>query len=65
MAAVWSLREQVQSVQDLVAMAGGALLQAKAAGQDRVYPETWTPYFPDKDTEARRVMPELVLQAAP
>lgn len=46
-------------------MAGGALLQAKAAGQDRVYPETWTPYFPDKDTEARRVMPELVLQAAP
>ena len=59
-AAVWSLREQGQSAQDLVAMAGKALLQAKAAGRDRVCPETRTPHLPMACVEARRPKPELV-----
>ncbi len=67
-ATAWSLREQGQSAQDLVAMADKALLQAKAAGRDRVHPETWTTLNGagiEAGAKARRTLPELVFHAAP
>ncbi len=63
-AAVWPLREQGQSVQDLIAMADRALRQAKAAGRDRVCPDAWTPCFNEAGTETRRTVPELASQTA-
>ena len=59
-AAVWPLREQEQSVQELIAMANRALHQAKAAGRDRICPETWTPCFAEAGVETRRAVPELM-----
>ena len=72
-AAVWPLRDEGQSSQDLIAMAKRALQQAKAAGRDRVCPETWTTTLIEAGNEvgieagakARRTVPELMLHAAP
>ncbi len=72
-AAVWPLRDEGQSSQDLIAMANRALHQAKAAGRDRVCPEIWTTTLIEAShkvaieagAKARRTLPELVSYAAP
>lgn len=60
-AVVWPLRDQGPSVHTIVAMADGALQQAKATGRDRVCLEDWTLSF----GKSARALPELASQGIP